>query len=245
MIEAAVADAPFKNTRSRSQSVEPYTSNSPVRVSKNGGTKGKQKAVPELATVDEIQDDRQGSEIFANEIEVEKMVIEGEDEEPNDTYQVRGVSLDTDDVQTEQNLRPTQPPLQAIPSLGGLPYDMLKDFQEHSVIWPSRSSVPLTGRSHFFNNNRPAVPVRNTQENPISIPPPSLSRNVAVAYKAAEPPRTPVTRPRKNSASSTEQFPVSGTKASALKKKLQQQEKLSPYNPPSGTRAAKLARSRR
>ena len=263
MIEAAVADAPYKNTRSRSQSVEPYTSNSPIRVSKEGRTKGKQRAIPELATVDEIRDDRQGSENLeaanesvspvgetpANEIEVEKMLIEDEDEDededekPDDANQVRGVSLDTDDAQTEQNLRPTQLPRQAIPSLRQHPSEILKEFQEHSAIWTSRPSVPLTGRSRL-SNNRPAVPVRNTQENIFSIPSSSLSRNISVAYKAAEPPRTPVKRPRKNSASSTELFPISGTRASALKKKLQQQEKRSPYNPPSGTRAAQFARSR-
>jgi hypothetical protein len=233
MIEAAVADGPYKNTRSRSQSVEPYTLNSPVRVSKEGGTKGKQRAMPELATLDEIWNDKVG-EIAANEIEVEKMLIEDEDEEPDDLNQVRGVSLDTDDAQTEQNLRPTQPPRQVIPSLGRHPSEILKEFQEHSVL-----TSPLTRRSHL-SNNRPAFRVRNTRENVFSIPSPSLGRNVSVAYKVAEPPRTP----RRNSVSSTELFPVSGTRASALKKILQQQEKRSPYNPPSGTRAAQFSRSR-
>ena len=257
MIEAAIADAPYKNTRSRSQSVEPYTSNSPVW----GGAKGKQRAIPELATVDEIRDDRQGSENLEvadesvsppvgetppNEIEVEKMLIEDEDEdeepdeEPDDANQVHGVSLDTDDAQTEQNLRPAQPPRQAIPSLRIDPSEMLKIFQEHSAILMSRSSVPLTGRSHL-SNNRPAVPVRNTQENTFSIPSSSLSRN---RDKAAEPPRTPLARSRKNSALSEELFPVSGTRASAYKIRQQQQEKRNPYNPPTGTRAARFARSR-
>ena len=224
MIEAA--DAPYTNTRSRSRSVQPYMSNSPVRVSK----KGKLEAMPELATVDEIRDDRQGSE---NLSEVEKILVE----ELNDTNQVRGVSLDTDDAQTDQNLWPTQPPRIH-------PLDILKEFQQHSAIWTSQSLVPLTGRSHYLSDNRPAVPVRNTQENPFTIPSPSLSHNVSVAYKAAEPPRTPFTRLRNDSISSTELFPVSGTRASALKKELQQKEKRSSYNPPSGTRAAKLARSR-
>ena len=241
MIEA---DAPYKNTRSRSQSVEPYTSNSPVRVSKKGRTKGKQEAVPELATVDEVWDDRQGSEnlevanesvpppvnppvgeLLAYETEVEKMLIEDEDEEPDD-------ALDTDDAQTEQNLRPTQP-LRINPS------EILKEFQEYSLISTSRSLVPLTGRS-YLSNNRRTVPVRNTQENSFRIPS-SPSRNVSVA---AKPPRTPLSRPRNNSASSTKLFPVSGTRASALKKQLQQQEKRNPYNPPDGTRAAEFARSR-
>ena len=258
MIEAAVADAPYKNTRSRSQSVEPYTSNPPVR---EGGTKGKRKAVPELATVDEILDDRQGSEKMevenepvppsvdetpANEVEVEKMLIEDEDEdedeEPDDADQVRGVSLDTDDAQTEQNLRPTQPPpRQAIPSLRMHPSEILKEFQEHSAILTNRSSVPLTGRPRL-SNKRPAVPVRHIQENTFNIPSSSLGRNVV--YKTAEPPRTPLARPRNNSASSTEIFPVSGTRASTLKKRLQQLAKRNPYNPPGGTRAAQFARPR-
>ena len=228
MIEAAIPDAPYKNTRSRSQSVEP-----PVRLSKEKGTKGKQRAMPELATVDEVLGDKVG-EIAANEIEVEKMLIEDEDEVPDDLNQVRGVSLDTDDAQTEQNLRPTQPPRQVIPSLGRHPSDILKEFQEHSVL-----TSPLTRRSHL-SNNRPAFRVRNTQENVLGIPPASLSHNVSVPYKVAEPPRTP----RRNSTSSTELFPVSGTRASALKKTLQQQEKRTPYKPPSRTRAAQFARSK-
>ena len=247
MIEAAAADAPYRNTRSRSQSVEPFMSNSPVR---ERGTKGKQRAVHELATVDEIWDDRQSSENMeaanesvppANEIEVEKMLIEDESEDENEdedeneesdsANQARGMSLDTDDVQTEQNLRPTQPPSQPIPSLRRHPSEILKEFQENSAIFYNRS---LIGRSH--SNNRPAVPIRNTQENTFSFHSSSLRRNAA--YKV---PRTP--RSRKNSGSSTELFPVSGTRASTLKKKMQQQEKRSTYNPPSSTRAAKFALS--
>lgn len=254
MIDSAAADAPYRNTRSRSQSVEPFISNSPVR---EGGIKGKQKALPKLATVDEIWDDRQGSENIevanesappsvgetpANEIEIEKMLIEedenedeDEDEESDNANQVRGMSLDTDDAQTEQNLRPAQPLSQPIPSLRKHPSEILREFQESSIF----NNRSLTGRSHI-SYNRPAVPMRNTKENTFSFPPFSLRRNVA--YKAPEQPRTP--RSRKNSASSTEPFPVSGTRASALKKIIQQEEKRSPYNPPSSTRAAKLARSR-
>jgi len=159
-----------------------------------------------------------------------------EDEDPDNANQVRGMSLDTDDAQTDQNLRPTQPPSQPIPSLRRHPSEILREFQENSAIFNNRS---LTGRS-YLSNKRPGFPIRNTQENTFSFPSSSLRRNVA--YKAPEPPRTP--RSRKNSASSTEPFPVSGTRASAFKKIIQQQEKRSPYNPPSRTRAAKFALSR-
>ena len=262
MIEAVVVDAPYRNTRSRSQSVEPSIPNSPVRRSKKRRNKETLETRPSLPTVDEIQDDdRQenetiemadgpmppaSGEISDDEIDVEKMLISddfNQDEELRDVDNVRGVSLDTDDAQTEQNLRPTQPPRQPFSSLRMRPSDILREFQESSVTWASRYSAPLTTRPHL--SNRPAVPVRNAQEKLGSIPPPSLSRNLPDTYKAAEPPRTPLQRPRKNSASSTDSFPVSGTRASALKKKLQQQEKRSPYQPPSGTRAAKFARSRR
>ena len=265
MIEAAAADAPYKNTRSRSQSVEPLTSNPPVW---EGGTKGKQKAIPELSTVEEVWDDRQGSEnmevaiesvpptvgeTLANEVEVEEMLIEDEsededkdedeDEELDDANQVRGVSLDTDDAQTEQNLRTTQPPpRQVTPSIQRRPFEILKEFQAHSAILTDRFSVPLTGRSHFHFSNKPTVPVRNTQENMFNFPSSSLGRNIA--YKVTEPPRTPRRWSRKNSTSSTELFPVFGTRASAVKKMLQQREKDSSYSPPNGTRAAQVARSR-
>jgi hypothetical protein len=59
-------------------------------------------------------------------------------------------------------------------------------------------------------------------------------------------PRTPAhtLRPRKKSTSSTESFPVAGTRASDTKKKYEQVEKRTPYKPPVGTRAAQLSRSR-
>lgn len=253
MIEAAVVDAPYRNTRSRSQSVEPSMSRSPVRGSKKRQTKEAQKSVPALATVDEMQDDdgqnnevlevadesvpHSAGEILADEIDVEKMLI-SDDEEMDDVDYVRGESLDTDDAQTEQDLRPTQP-RQAFGSFRRHPSEVLKEFQEYSVI----RKAPSTARPYF--SNRTTVPVRNTLENSGSIPPPCPSRDVAVRYKVIEPPRTPLKRPRNNSTSSVDLFPVSGTRASALKNKLQQQEKRSPYKPPSGTRAAKFAHSRR
>jgi len=179
-------------------------------------------------------------EILAEEIDVEKMLISEPDKWLDEVDEVRGASLDTDDAQTEQNLRPTQPPRQAFSSLLRRPSDILKEFQESSVIL-NRSSLPLVAPPKLFS--RPAVPVGNTQRKRGNVPLPSPSRNVPDAYRLAEPPRTPLPRPRKNSVSSTDSFPVSGTRASALSKRIQQQEKHSPYQPPPGTRAAKLARS--
>ncbi|KAF8809109.1 hypothetical protein BYT27DRAFT_7188203 [Phlegmacium glaucopus] len=260
--KAAIVDAPYKNTRFRSQSVEPSIPNSLVRTSKKRRNKEIRETRPSLPTVDEIQDDgRQDNEnlevtdepmppplgdILADEQDVEKMLMSddfNQDEEIDDVDNARGVSLDTDDAQTEQNLRPTQPPRQLFSSLRMHPSDILREFQESSATRMGRYSVPLTTRPHI--SNKPAVPVRNTRQEPGSIPLPSTSRNLPDTYKVVEPPRTPLPRPRKNSASSTDSFPVSGTRASALKKKLQQQEKRSLYQPPSGTRAAKFARSRR
>ena len=240
MIEAAAVDAPYRNTRSRSQSVEPYTSNSPIHGSKKRGTKENQKEKPALAPVDEMQDDDEqggenleatdesvppsGGDNLADEIDVEQMLISDQEEKLDEVDEVRGESLDTDDAQTEQNLRPTQPPRLAFGSLGKHPSEILKEFQEHSAVW--------TTVTHPNLSNRSMVPVRKTQGN--HIPPPSLSRNVALTYKTAEPPRTPPKRPRNNSALSMDLFPVSGTRASAFKDKLHQQEKRSPYNPPVG-----------
>ena len=247
MIQAAAIDAPYRNTRSRSRSVEPSIPQSPVRRSKKRKNQETQKTIPTLATVDEIQDNEvlevadvsvppPLGEILADEIDVEKMLVSDDNiqgTELGDVENVRGVFLDTDDAQTEQNLRPTQPPRRVFGLLRMHPSDILKEFQQSSAIWMDQSPLPSAVRPHFSNS-----PVRNTQSG--SIPPSSLNRNLPDTHKAAEPPRTPPPRHRKNSASSTDSFPVSGTRASALKKKLQQQEKRSPYNPPIGTRAAKL-----
>lgn len=252
MIRAAVVDAPYKNTRSKSQSVEPK---SLVRRSKNKENRKIQEKKLVLATVDETQDDRGqdndnlgiadeiipplSGEVLADEIDVENMLMSddfNQDEELGDVD-----SLDTDDAQTEQNLRPAQPPQQPFSSLRMHPSDILRQFQASPVTWmPNQNSVPMAAAQHL--SKRPVVPVHNTHEKPGSIPLPSPSRNLPV-----KPPRTPLPRHRRNSNSGTsiDSFPVSGTRASALKKRVQQQEKCSPYRPPKETRAAKFAGSRR
>ncbi|KAF8643917.1 hypothetical protein AX16_008933 [Volvariella volvacea WC 439] len=48
-------------------------------------------------------------------------------------------------------------------------------------------------------------------------------------------------RARERSASSIDSFPLSGTRASQAKRVLEEQERDSPYRPPSGTRAARVA----
>ena len=256
-VKAAIVDAPYKNTRSRSQSVEPYPSNYLVRESKKERKKGARKTIPALTSVDEIQDndgqDNENLEVaderidepvpfplgeLADEVDVENMLISDQDEKPDDVDEARGVSLDTDDAQTEENLRP-KPPQQTFSSLRQRPSDMLKDFQQSSVI--NRPSIPLTthtARPQLSNTH--VVHGRHTQAKPGSFPPSLLSRPFS---NTAEPPRTPP----KNSASSTDSFPLTGTRASALKKKTKQveQEKRNPYTPPTGTRAARFARSRR
>ena len=257
MIRAAVVDAPYKNTRSKSQSVEPKSvePKSPVRRSKNKENRKKQETKLVLATVDEMQDDGGqdndnleigdepipplSGEVLADEIDVENMLMSddfNQDEELGDVD-----SLDTDDAQTEQNLRPAQPPQQPFSSLRMHPSDILREFQASPVTWmPNRNSVPMAAAQHL--SKRPVVPVHNTQEKPGSIPLPSLSRNLPI-----EPSRTPLPRHRRNSNSGTsiDSFPISGTRASTFKKRVQQQEKSSPYRPPGVTRAAKFASSRR
>jgi hypothetical protein len=146
----------------------------------------------------------------------------------------RSISFDTDDEQTRRDLRRAQGQFLPHYSTSDYPYiapkDMLRKFN---------ATLPSTSQSRQssirpLQTNRPAQSRRGTT---------AASSSDQRIVESIGQPKTPVRllQLRKNSTSSTESFPVAGTRASDVKKKYEQVEKRSPYKPPAGTRAAQHA----
>ncbi|EDR03298.1 uncharacterized protein LACBIDRAFT_331606 [Laccaria bicolor S238N-H82] len=271
----AEPEAPYRNTRSRSRSVQP-----PVRPAppKRRGTKRKTDDAgdkPPLEPVNEAFNDDKVNPVEPDNVEVipatpddvefslpdpgnapdnadvpvpetlmEEMYVEDQLLADNSVLSAltnrdtisqarvtrhRTISMATDDAQTHIALRAR--PLPAVPSSRASsafeidPAHMLMQFERATT----RVSLPL------LNPHPPGVQASHSHPRQ-SEPFPRHLRSMTPV------PSTPVpnvaSRKRKESTSSVDSFPVAGTRASAVKKKLEQQEKTTPYKPPAGSRAA-------
>jgi len=146
-------------------------------------------------------------------------------------------ALDSDDEQTSRALR------QAIKQpLAKFPTSKYNDMDPKDVLRNFNANLP--GTSHSRQSSiRPLQSSLLVQHRHGTSVASSSDRRIV---ESIPPPRTPIRtlRNRKKSTSSTESFPVAGTRASDTKKKYEQAEKRSPYKPPAGTRAAQHALSR-
>ena len=262
---AAQVEAPYRNTRSKSRSVEPSGFTTTQRKAKGKAKKILEKQRENLESLDEGgSDEDEGivemanpdvpvGETLAEEQDVEDLLItdgndqslithrEDEDLEVEVPRQARDLqrkrtrenSLDTDDEQTHKSLRE----FAHHPSIGSLfdveldPTKLMRKLKTHKLSKPS-------DKRQSWNTLRP-----------IYHEPPHAGTSVKPDPVTSPQPRTPGpsrpsrTAPRTNSQSSGESipFPISGTRASAMKMKLEQEEKRTPYKPPVGTRAARHA----
>lgn len=267
----AKSEAPYRNTRSRSRSVQPPVEPVPT---KKRGTKRKTDDAgdkPPLEPVNEAFNDNQVENVEFNpaapddvefnsaepdnapdnadvrvpETLMEEMYVEDQllpnnsvlsaltNRDTNSQTRVtrpRTISLATDDAQTHIALRarplPLAPSSRASSAFEIDPAHMLMQFERATT----RVSLPLPNpRPPAVQTSHPSHPQQSEpfpRNLPSSTPLPSTPvRNVA-------------SRKRKESTSSVDSFPVAGTRASAAKKKLEQQEKNTPYKPPAGSRAA-------
>jgi hypothetical protein len=117
------------------------------------------------------------------------------------------------------------------------------DFLRQMGISTSNSRRSMPFNFLQFGKKSPVLPQNEVLDHrPRANEPLGLRRETPGFFNIPDP-YTPQQRVRKGSGStsSAESFPLSGTRASAYKKKLRQVEKHSPYKPPPGTRAAKLA----
>lgn len=238
-------DAPYKNTRARSRSVEPN-----VMAPKRRVVRGKRNSV---ATGQDVHEETTRisipvAETIEEEMDVEQILMhDGTISVPGGTKysgagKARENSLETDDAQTRRDLH-------AVSNVSGRPLtgttfrsnrlkanDVLRKFTESSRRYSlSHSQPPSTQRVLALDENR------QLRRSPPRIP------SAFGTSKVLEP-HTPmnVSRggARLESTPSENSFPLKGTRASAKKKEKREQEKRTPYNPPEGTRAARLVRPR-
>ncbi|KAF5381106.1 hypothetical protein D9615_004132 [Tricholomella constricta] len=259
-------EPPYRNTRSRAQSVEPSVGPFGTK----SRVKGKEELVegsPVLAPLEELEEDEipveeipsvSGpiGETLDEELDVEHFLVNnvsGQSHATEDSTQdsqeaplqvasplTKAVdeSMDSDDVQTHQMLR--QPPPKSISQrptsiFDADPETMLRRFQA-TLPGPStarssrRSSVRPMAFTQLRNeaSRRPRHSAPGPRRRSFEAPPSQPRTPVNVQFQAS----------RDSSVLSEEMFPVAGTKASAVKKRIEAEEKRTPYRPPTGTRAA-------
>lgn len=263
----AITSPPYRNTRSRSRSVEPFNPPIQLVLPKTRKRKGKEAALPHLEPLEEVMEEEnpellevqyvdeatlttRTAEATEEERDVEDLLVanatnisgvsqhqEDLGPETGDTSQeshYRGSVLSTDDEQADSTLRRVRElPRSQFPTsnilLDNNPEDILKRLEVRSTS-SRRSSArpPFVMRSNLAKTNTEGRA--------------SSSRLSHLAVDLNPQPSTPVRSrapTRKRSTSSAESFPLIGTRASAMKRKIQEEEKNNPYTPPPGTRAAK------
>lgn len=275
----AVREAPYRNTRSRSHSVEPSAFLSAnVNTNPRGVLARKARKKPVMELVEEAEEiaqntpgpvilDLSGEEEMIDadiprdeaeeEQDVEDLLITNESamsrvesaaevdelaDEPDSDGELDNESMDADDQQIDESLRQQArqqsqtfrfPSSSSLFALSTDPAEVLKRFNgKASEEGQARAS---STRSPFAARNIGLQQPRDSDRFPLQMRTPftTISR-----------PGLSTPRSRGASDSSTE-FPISGTRASAMKKRLEEQERHSPYRPPAGTRASQLALSQR
>lgn len=212
-------EPPYRNTRSRSRSVEPVAllPTKPKRKTKRHET------IPEEVEVEEVP----ATETQEEEMDVQNLLTTNS---ARQTTTLRAPSLETDDAQTRQDLAGSRAFPRRIQ-----PLDILRNFPESS----NQYSVPATQQTSM---QPPALRHENQRLRQIRPQPrrPQMAANTSASVLKISAPRTPSATPRAPSTSSTESFPLPETRARAAKKESREQEKRTPFKPAPGTRAAKL-----
>ncbi|KIM48753.1 hypothetical protein M413DRAFT_21084 [Hebeloma cylindrosporum] len=252
-----VPSGPYRNTRSRSRSVEPPPIMPPV-AKRQQGRKDKLKQA-DVILEEELEEDilveesiTPVGETLAEERDVENL-LNAANQEASIIAPVaaspRSRSMESDDAQVARNLREGSVASSRVAPAKGFgsrlmhPDEFLRRM-EMSTSRSSRHSMPFNPIQIPFGQNT-LVPSRNevSRHRPRQSEPLGLRRNTHVIFRTPDP-YTPQQRAPKSpgsvSVSSAESFPLSGTHASAYKRRLRQLEKRSPYKPPAGTRAAEL-----
>ncbi|KAF9012083.1 hypothetical protein BDZ89DRAFT_1077506 [Hymenopellis radicata] len=140
-------------------------------------------------------------------------------------------SLDEDDLQTRV----------ALFSEDDDDDDDEEESQEPLFTQKEESQVPLFTQEHDVQMEVDEDESEKPQEKPPSTQPLGDSLNKFNSRRAKKTPVTPPrqVRLRRKSTESSEQFPLEGTGAGRKLKEMQNIGKVTPYVPPSGSRAAK------
>lgn len=221
------SDAPYRNTRARSRSVEPVAMPPPKL--KAARRRKQNREAPEREVRNELIVPSRITETIEEEMDVEHILIT-QDANMGTAVKARDPSLETDDAQTRRNLRPAPARLSTFLSESMTADDALRKFESSNS---SRRYSPISQRPPTQND--PALDENRRRS----------KHQVGFGTFNLPDPRTPVNvRRTRQKSSSVESFPLEGTRASAAKKERKEQEKHTPYKPLEGTRAAQFARSR-
>jgi hypothetical protein len=248
--QTAAPETPYRSTRARSGSLTPYADDPNAIIRKNR-QKGRKKT---LETLDErrLEEEREAlsrePEGNAETQEVADLLMAANDQSGisdggntvddldhmppprSTTRRAAGQpTLETDDAQTDQALRRPQVPLpsarEILKSLGGPRLSR----QPESVT----SKAPSVSSPRLAQNSPPDVFMASSRrQGPIiDLSSPFYSQSAAG--------RSSVSRK-----SSSDSFPINGTRAKKVKQEIKKQEKHTPYRPPAGTRAEDVLKSR-
>ncbi|KAF8991858.1 hypothetical protein BDZ89DRAFT_1151329 [Hymenopellis radicata] len=268
--------APYRNTRSRSRSVEPAalpppkrrrvnkkpdlqavkeqgdeeireTSVEPVVPPEPKKRRGNKKQAAEQQQEDEEMRDEGLSPLFnhsprnSDDEEMKKVLGEPEDEEDEeekieDLLRSEDPNNFISDAPRARNL--SLHDLQTRVALFSEDDDEREESQEPLFTQKEESQVPLFTQEHDVQME---VDEEKAQEKPPSTQPLGDSLNKFNSRRAKKTPVTPPrqVRLRRKSTESSEQFPLEGTGAGRKLKEMQNIGKVTPYVPPSGSRAAK------
>lgn len=236
----AVYDPPYRNTRSRSHSVEPAAFPKPKPRSKTekGGVIPEEveaEAEDSEVPLETPRDPVPVTETFKEEMDVESLL---KVDESNQSIQApaREISLETDDAQTRQDLH-------SVNSLAGITF-MSNKFNPTDILDKYAQSTGASRRFSVPSIHRPVLPLDSKNTRPRHSEPQGGRPDQKTTNIITGTSRTPVQVPhsRGSSMSSTNLFPLWGTRASAKKREQQEIEKNIPYKPPQGSRAAQFAR---
>lgn len=259
----AQTEAPYRNTRSRSRSVEPSVI--PGQLIEHKARNKRKKDQSQLEPLHESVQEGERAELIMPETtapisrtleeerDVENLLVttshfsgatasgipDVEDVEtatsgaPNARSKPR--VLDSDDEQTRHDLREangqpsSQYPTSKYANMG--PQEVLRRFN---------AKLPIASQSRQSSTRpvQPSLPSRFRRQD--------ISFASSIDRRIVESTQTPrrFLQTREKSTSSTESFPVAGTRARDIKKKYEEVEKSSPYKPPAGTRAAQYVLTR-
>ena len=217
--------APYRNTRSRSRSVEPLRQVQPSTI------KMRKKTQPPPTIAEEPlsrASTKGGKETLEEEQDVANLLMEPISGASSRAAPPRAPSLESDDAQTKAKLT-AKPRLTGRFSGRMKASELLKRHLEGDSSAASRQSTPALFN---FPTSSPIVDfAAKTFHRPSGFgttPRPSL-------------PRTPVRKGDDGSESEADRFPLPSTRASMVKKELEEGEKKTPYRPPRGTRAARYS----
>ncbi|KAJ7510167.1 hypothetical protein B0H11DRAFT_1958001 [Mycena galericulata] len=238
--EIIEVEAPYRSTRARTRSLEPYVADVDA-LARQKRQQAKKKVLEPVEEQQEGERDTQSQARSTVETQEEMQNVEDFLMAANDHSGISDVGNAVDEEVDEAELMP--PPRETRPPVARQPYLDTDDEQTDAALRSRQVSFSPVARSSVLRSfgsprlsrlpesvtSKAASTVRQS-----SVRVPSIDLHSAL-YSGTSP-------SRKGSDSSAESFPMRGTRAKTLKREIKAHEKHTPYRPLQGTRAAKHVR---